>query len=113
MKIGLQDTVCTIHGAEGTDVKNLVSAAGIGSRARTFFDELALVAGQQKDLLAALDRVFCAGNLLKQRLGFINHAEREYRDATQFASPPGNQGHLYESGALKWSFCDTHFRDFS
>ena len=29
MKIGLQDAVCTIHGAEGADVKNLISAAGI------------------------------------------------------------------------------------
>ena len=46
MKITLQDAVCTIHGAEGTDVKNLISAAGIGSRTRAFFDELALVAGQ-------------------------------------------------------------------
>ena len=76
MKITLQDAVRAIHGAEGTDVKNLIPTAGIGSRTRAFFDKLALVAGQQKNLFTALNRIFCAGDLLKQRLCFIYHAER-------------------------------------
>ena len=79
MKIALQDTVCTIHGAEGTNVKNLISAAGIESRARALFDEVTLVARQQQNLLADLNRIFCAGNLLKQLVSYLHHAERNIK----------------------------------
>ena len=46
---------------------------------KAFFDEFTPVASQQKNLLTVLNRVFCAGDLFKQLLGFLHHAERNIK----------------------------------
>ena len=57
MKVCLQDTVRAVHIAKGTDVQNLISAAGVTAGSGTRFYKGAFVAGEKKDLFALSDRI--------------------------------------------------------
>jgi len=52
MKVRLQDTIGAVHPAEGTDMKDHVSAAGIGAGSRALSDKSPHIARQQQDLFA-------------------------------------------------------------
>jgi hypothetical protein len=51
VEIGLENAVAAIHGAEGADMKNLVTAAGIFTGTRARFYECATISGEEQHLL--------------------------------------------------------------
>ena len=61
VKIRLQNTVGTIHGAESSYMQNLIATAGIITGARTFFDKSTLVSCKKENLLSLPYRIISLG----------------------------------------------------
>ena len=72
MKIGLQDAVGTIHGAEGAHMKDHIIAAGIMAGAGALPDERTPVPIQEQHLFSLLNRIIMGHDRIINLAGVVH-----------------------------------------
>jgi hypothetical protein len=94
MEIGLEDTIGAIHDAVGSDVEDVIIAAGVGAGAGAGAEESPLVPGQVEDRFSFCGGIICRRNRFIDPSGAGNRFGRQMESGSDGLGP-GMAGHRF------------------